>query len=177
MSLRRPEKTEFGSYFARYTGLVPEGKLTEVLQGQTERMLALFGSLSEEDGSYRYAPDKWSVKQVLGHITDTERIMGYRMLCIARGDASPLPGFDENRYAEAGEFDRLPLADLLADFRVMRASTLSLIGSLPESGWDRSGTVSGNAMTSRALAYIIAGHALHHLNVLEERYDAVIGKL
>lgn len=174
MSLRKPERTEYPTRFASYIELVPQGDLTDVLNEQTERALQRFGAISEADGSYRYAPDKWSVKQLLGHVADTERIMTYRMLCAARGDASPLPGFDEKQYADAAGFERLTLAELLEGFALVRRATLSLIASLPDEAWERSGVVGGHAITARALAYVTAGHERHHGIVLRERYAAVL---
>lgn len=176
MSLHKPEPAEHPGYFAAYIGLVPEGDLTELLDAQTEQVLRLYGSIREEDAGYRYGPDKWSVKQLLGHVADTERVMSYRMLCAARGDSSPLPGFDENEYVRGADFERQSLTSLLEGFVAVRRATLSLIASLPEQAWGRSAIVNGNAITARALAYVIAGHELHHGRILEERYAAVVGK-
>lgn len=176
MNLRKPELAEYPGHFAPYIGLVPEGDLPELLEGQTEHALRLYGSIREEDGLYRYAPEKWSVKQLLGHVTDTERIMSYRMLCAARGDASPLPGFDENDYVRHAAFERLSLTSLLEGFAAVRRATLSLIAVLPEEAWERKAVVNGHTVTARALAYVIAGHELHHGVVLQNRYAAVLSK-
>lgn len=177
MSLRKPDRSEHSASFAAYIDLVPEGDWTERLQEQTERTRQLFASIREEDGNYRYAPEKWTVKQLLGHIADTERIMSYRILRVARGDATPLPGFDENDYVREAGFERQSLADLLQSFLDVRRATLSLIGSIPESSWLHEGIANGGKVTARAVAYILAGHERHHIRVLEERYAAVIAKL
>ncbi|MEF3302410.1 DinB family protein [Paenibacillus sp. GYB003] len=176
MSLRKPGPAEYAGHFGEYIGQVPDGSLTDILNEQADRVRRLFGSVREEDGGYRYAPDKWSVKEVLGHIVDTETVMSYRMMRVARGDRTPLPGFDENDFVRGGEFGRLTIAALLEQFDAVRRATVLLVGSLPEKAWAREGTVSGHAITARALAYVIAGHERHHTRLLEERYGAVVAK-
>jgi hypothetical protein len=119
----------------------------------------------------RYAAGKWSVKEVLGHLTDAERIFAYRLMRIARRDATPLPGFDENAYVPAGEFDARPLDSLVGEFGALRLSTIELVEGLPSDAWARRGQASGASITARALAYIIVGHVAHHARVLRERYE------
>jgi DinB superfamily len=166
----RPEAGEHPPYFERYTKLVPAGDVVETLARQSDEMLALLRPLSEEKAGHRYAPGKWSIKDLVGHVTDTERVFGYRALAIARGDQGSLPGFDENVYAEMARFDRLPFTDLLSGFDVVRQSSLTLLRQLDAEAWGRVGTANGHATSVRAMAFIMAGHARHHENILRERY-------
>jgi hypothetical protein len=170
MGLKQPLPGEYGEAYAHYLGSTPKGDLLSVLQAQSADVAALFGALSEVQGAYRYAPGKWSLKDLLQHLSDGERIFAYRTLRLGRGDATPLPGFEENDYAAAAKADDRPLADLLADFRVAREATLSLCRSLPDQAWDFKGTTSGKQITARCIPYIIHGHAAHHLDVIRERY-------
>lgn len=174
MSLSRPDAAEYAAHFTPYIGLVPDGSLPDLLREQAKLVKELFGAIREEDGDYRYAPDKWTVKEVLGHVIDTELVMTYRLMRVARGDRTPLPSFDENDFIRGGEFGRLSIADLLAHFGIVRQATLTLIESMPEKAWEREGSVAGHPVTARALAYIVAGHERHHTRLLEERYGAVI---
>lgn len=169
-SATRPAPAEFVPYFATYIDKVPDGDVIAVLEsgiGTTRKLLA---PVSEERGEYRYAEGKWSLKEVLGHMSDTERIFAYRMLTFARGDAGPLPGFDENSYTPAQESDRVPLALLLDEFVAVRAATLALLKVLPPAAWERGGVASNHPLSARAAAWIIAGHEIHHRRVIEERY-------
>ncbi|WP_019909699.1 DinB family protein [Paenibacillus sp. HW567] len=169
--IQRPERSEYSDYTARYVSLVPsEGELATILRVQSDLTFELLGGLTEEQGSYRYAPDKWSVKQLIGHLTDNDRIMSYRLLAIARGEQAPLPGYEENSYAAAGDFDRFTLQDLVRQYKLVRQSTLALLESLPEEAWSRMGTASSAPISVRAIACVIIGHELHHLAVLKERY-------
>jgi DinB superfamily len=167
---RRPAAGEHPPYFERYTKLVPAGDVVETLARQSGEMLALLRPLSEEKAGHRYAPGKWSIKGVLGHVTDTERVFAYRALAIARGDQGSLPGFDENVYAEHAGFDRLPFADLVSGFEIVRQSSLTLLRQLDADAWERVGTANGHATSLRAMAFIMAGHQRHHVNVLREHY-------
>lgn len=170
MYLHKPKEGEFNPYFGRYIGVTPEGDPVLLLQEQERDLLALYGALNEEQSMYKYEEGKWSLKELLGHIADTERIMSYRMLCAARGDKTPLPGFDQDIYVNGTSFDRKPLAELIADFRAVRAATLSLVQSLTEEELGRAGVVNNASTTAAALVYIIIGHAGHHLNIVRERY-------
>jgi uncharacterized damage-inducible protein DinB len=131
-------------------------------------------SLDDSRALRRYAPDKWSVKQTLGHVTDAERVFAYRMLRIARGDETPLAGFEQNDYVTAANFDALPLAGLVDAFRATRAATIALTGEISGDAWLRTGTASGFRVSARALLYIITGHLAHHLGILRERYDVPV---
>ncbi|MFZ1376139.1 MAG: DinB family protein [Geothrix sp.] len=170
MGLQRPQPAEYGEAYAHYLGATPEGDLLAVLQVQAADVAVLFGALSEAQGDYRYAQGKWSLKDLLQHLSDAERIFAYRILRLGRGDATPLPGFEEDDYAAAAKADERSVADLLADFRAAREATLTLCRSLPEAAWDFKGTTSGKQITTRCIPYIIHGHAAHHLAVIRERY-------
>lgn len=166
----RPGPMEFSPYYARYIERVPDGDVVETLRTQIADTVALVASLSEERGAYRYAPDKWSIREVLGHLADTERIMAYRALRIARRDITPLPGYDENAYVANARFDSRSLHDLADDLTITRRSTLSVLAPLNDDELARGGTASEAPVTVRALAWIIAGHERHHLALLHERY-------
>ncbi|MGG6309998.1 DinB family protein [Paenibacillus macerans] len=168
--LTRPQPGEYADHFAEYINEVPEGDLLAFLESQPELLRRECGGLTEAQGDYRYAEGKWSVKEVLGHIADTERVMSYRLLRIARGDATPLPGFDEELFVSHASFGRQTIAELLDGFAVVRESTLALVRQLDDAAWLRLGTASGGPVSARALAYIIAGHAHHHFSILRERY-------
>ncbi|HYE58379.1 MAG TPA: DinB family protein, partial [Rhodothermales bacterium] len=141
-----------------------------VLERQATELDALLRSLDEERARHRYAPGKWSVKEVLGHVTDAERIFAYRLLCIARGDQTSFPGFDENAYVPNSGADDRSMDDLLDEFAAVRRATLALLRGLPDAAMTRIGTANGQLVSVRALPFILAGHAQHHLNVLRERY-------
>jgi uncharacterized damage-inducible protein DinB len=168
--MRRPAPHDFNPYYARYIERVPEGPLDAILEAQLRDTRALLDGVSAERAEYRYAPGKWSVKEVVGHLADVERIMGYRLLCAARGDVTPLPGFDENAYVPGGRFGRRTLPDITAELAAVRAATVALIRSLDEAALDGRITANGSPVTARAMAFIIAGHERHHLGVLRERY-------
>lgn len=167
-----PAATEFNPYYGRYIALVPAGDIIAALERQAQETLRLLGGISPEQAEHRYAPGKWSIKEVVGHIADAERIFGYRALRFARGDGTALPGFDENAYVPAGEFGGRSLAELAAEFKAVREATLAMFRGLPESSMTRAGTASDSAVSVRALAWITAGHELHHVKLLRERYLA-----
>ena len=167
----RPESAEVPASYAGYVGKVRDGEdLMGLMESQLEEVRSAFGRFPEARGSYRYAPGKWSVKELLGHLSDTERIFCYRTLRFARGDTTPLPGFDENAYAPEMRADQRPLADLLEEWLDVRRATLSCLRGLPADTWTRRGVASGKEISVRALAYAIAGHTRHHLEMLAERY-------
>jgi DinB superfamily len=168
--VRRPEPAEHAPYYSRYIRLVPDGPIVETLATQIEDTLAVLTSLSPEQARYRYAPEKWTVQQVIGHVADAERVFSYRALAFARGETNELPGFDENAYAAASPAGSIALADLMEDLVGIRRATLSLFRNLTPEGWSRSGIANRNTISVRALAWVIAGHERHHLSVLRERY-------
>ena len=166
----RPAENEFAPYYARYIERVADGDVLRALSKQCETTTTLVRSLPEERGGFRYAPGKWSVREVLGHVIDAERIFGYRALTFARGDTVSLPGFDEDNYARASNADRRTLADLAAEFEIVRRSTIALFHSFDETALGRRGKANNVEVTVRALAFITAGHELHHADVLRTKY-------
>jgi hypothetical protein len=166
----RPDKQEYASYFSTYIDLVPDEGYDQFLRDQLTELTALFAQVSEEQGEGRYAPGKWSLKEVLGHMADTERVMSYRMMRIARGDSTKLPGFDQDVLIENGHFGEFSLQALLEDFVAVRHATFTLLATIAETAWLRSGNVSDKDVTVRSLAYIIAGHTQHHLNIIRHKY-------
>jgi uncharacterized damage-inducible protein DinB len=166
----RPADDEYAPYYAGYVSHVPAGDVAELLAQQLADTLALIRSLPESRGSHRYGPGKWSIKEVIGHVIDAERIFSYRALRIARGDATPLPGFEQNDYVPAGAFDHRTFPDLADELAAVRQSTLQLFRHLDAAALARRGTASGNAVSARAIAYIIAGHERHHVEILKTRY-------
>lgn len=170
----RPATDEYAPYFQRYLEKIPDGDLIERLTDQLAETRAMLGSLSDSDARFRYAPDKWSVKEVVGHIADTERIMAYRALCFARGEEGLLPSFDENAYVKASRFDERALGALVAELGTVRASTIAFFDGLTDDELLRRGHVPSGEYTVRALAHIIAGHERHHQQILRGRYLAAI---
>lgn len=168
--ISRPGADEYAPYYAKYVEKVPGGDLLALLERQGKDTAALLRDLPDGAARHRYAPDKWSVKEVLGHIADAERVFAYRALCIARGDQTPLPSFDENAYAGASGADARPMADLAAEFLAVRAASVALLAGLDEERLARRGTASGKTISVRALAHVIAGHEKHHVAILHERY-------
>ena len=166
----RPAETEFAEYYRNYVGLVPDGDIIAILATQIEDTLALVRDLTEQQALHAYAPGKWSVKQVIGHIIDAERIFGYRILRFARRDTTPLASFNENEYAANAMSDSRPLASLVAELSAVRRATVALLAGLPADPWTRSGPASGYDVSVRAIAWITAGHELHHREILTSRY-------
>ena len=166
----RPEPDEMPPHFVGYLKRVPELDPATACATQIEETLALLDRISETDAMYRYAHGKWSIKEVVGHLTDVERIMAYRALCIARGDTTPLPGFDENAYVPVAKFDTRSLADLVGELRTVRAGTLALLRTFDADAWRRRGTANGTPVSVRAIAFMIPGHERHHVEVLRTRY-------
>jgi DinB superfamily len=168
--LVRPTRDEYASSFQAYVERVPDGDVLQHLQVQGERTRASFAKLDEAKGRFQYAPGKWTVKRLLQHVTDGERMFCYRALCIARGEQVSLPAFDENSYAANDGSDARRLHDVVAEFASVRAATLTLFGGFDAAAWQRRGTANGQPVSVRALPWITAGHELHHLAVLRERY-------
>lgn len=166
----RPAPDEYAPYYGRYIALIPDGPIVETLRSQIAETTAVLGALPEAKGEHRYEPGKWSVKEVLGHVIDGERVFSYRALRFARRDETPLPGFDENLYVPAAGFSRRTIRSLLDEFRAVREATVHLYQNLDDEALSRSGIASENRMSVRALAWTIAGHERHHLGVLRERY-------
>ncbi len=176
MTQKRPQTGEYAPFYGGYIARVPEGDLLTILESGYEDWKRLLGALTESQADYRYEPSKWSIKEVVGHITDTERIFAYRLLRIARGDQTPLSGFEQDDYVREGYFSGRRLADLLAEFGAVRRATTILLRSIPDQVWMRRGIANQKEVTVTALAFIIAGHELHHRTILEERYLPALPK-
>lgn len=171
-AIARPEPGEYNPYYERYLALVPEGDILGTLDAQRRQMLLLLSGRDEAEGNFRYAPGKWTVGEVLGHVCDTERIFAYRALRIARADRTPMEGFEQDDYVKNGPFGTLPLPEIIEDYIAVRRASLSLLRNLNEAAWMRKGIANQKEVTVRALAYLIAGHELHHRRILEEKYFA-----
>jgi hypothetical protein len=170
LSIIRPAADESSPYYHGYIAKVADEDLGQQLLGQLQELEQLFQNVTDRAALMRYAPSKWSIKEILGHLADTERIFSYRLLRIARGDRTPLPGYDEKAYVPPGRFDDRPLPMLLAELRAVRLSTTALIEGLPDEAWAYRGVANNQPISARALAFIIVGHMAHHLGVLRERY-------
>ena len=168
--MERPAEGEFAPFYARYVALVPEADILAVLDSQAEEIRRLTASVARERETFRYAEGKWSIREVLGHLVDGERIFGYRAFCISRGETAALPSFDENRYVAAARSGATPLSELADELALVRRSNLVVLRRLGPSEWARVGTASGKPVSVRALAWVMAGHPRHHFQVLSERY-------
>jgi len=169
-AIERPSPTEYAEYYRGYVDLVPKGDLIDTLTDQFDETALLLGPLTDEEASRPYAPGKWSVKEVLGHVIDSERIFAYRALRIARGDQTPLAGYDQDTFVKAAGFNRRTLAGLLADLHLARRSTIALFRELSAEELARTGVANDNPVSVRAIAWIIAGHERHHVKIVRERY-------
>ena len=165
-----PDRTEAAEYYYTYIDQVGGGDIRSTLDAQASDTLALLRSISDEDSRRRYAPDKWSMRQVASHINDTERVFVFRALWFARGFEVPLPGYDQNIAIALADADERSWSSHIEEFNAVRSATRALFANLPAHAWDRRGVASGNPFTVRALAYITAGHVTHHTRILRERY-------
>lgn len=168
--LQRPALNEYAEYYDRYASLVPETDILQVLREQLESLRTLLSTIPAEQETFRYAPDKWSIREMIGHLNDGERIFGYRAFSFAHGEAAALPGFEQDDYVRESNSAETPLQDLLAQFVALRQANLLMLEQLKESAWTRSGIASDNPITVRALVWIIAGHVRYHMQILAERY-------
>lgn len=168
--MNRPEKNEYAEFYAGYVALVEETDIIRALQNQPNELRDLLAGVSPEKEDYRYAENKWSIREMLGHIIDGERVFSYRALRISRGDETPLAGFEENSYVANSNFSEVKLAELLEEFALLRQSNVFLFKNLTDEMWRRTGTASEAKVSVRALAYITAGHVRHHANVLRSSY-------
>ncbi len=167
MLQQRPDETEYAPYAKGYVECVEGSNLLAVLAANTSEFVSLVRNLN---GAFRYAPGKWTVNEVVGHITDAERIFASRLLCVARGDTTPFPPFEQDDYVATGDFNSRTLSDVLAEFEAVRQSSILLIKGLPADSWLRRGTVSGVSVTPRGLAFVLAGHERHHYRILRDKY-------
>jgi len=170
MPNRRPDVSEYTPNYTTYISEAPEGGIVTVLRQQGSEILGMLSALPESMGGHRYAPGKWSIRELVGHLNDAERSFGHRAFRFSRGDGSPMPGFDEDAYIAASNYDVRTLADLTEEFGHLRAATSADFMHLTPEAWDRRGIANGKEISVRALAFVIAGHAQHHLKVLRERY-------
>lgn len=168
--IARPAADEYGDYYSSYIDSVPDSDLLDELSRQGRALQERFSELGEERARHRYAPGKWSVKEVLGHLVDCERIMSYRALCFARSERQSLPGFEQDDFVAAADFDSRPLSELLAEYAAVREATVALFAGLSPTELARRGRANDLVFSVRALAYLIAGHERHHLEILAERY-------
>jgi len=168
--MQRPQPAEYNEYYSLYVNQVPDGDILQILGNGVKRTAGLLGGLPAEWETYRYEPGKWSVREVLGHVIDVERVFAYRALAIARADSTPLPGMDQDVWSAASNAADRPLARQLEDLRSARASSIALFESFDDAVWEKSGTASGFPFTVRTFPWILAGHEIHHRRVLEERY-------
>ena len=168
--IEKPSPSEHEAYYSLYIDQVPEGDVLETLGTQIETTLDLLASVSPELEEHRYAPDKWSVREVVGHVIDAERVFAYRAFTFGRSDAAPIPGMEQNEYAAASNAAVRPLAELAAELAVVRRSTLALFRGLPDDAWSRAGVASGFSFTVRCFPFLIAGHEIHHRKGLIENY-------
>jgi hypothetical protein len=170
MQSARPDATEYAPFYTGYVALVPEADVVSALRDSGREITAALAAIPESRGGFRYADGKWTIRELVGHVIDAERIFTYRALRLARGDSTPLPSFEENDYVRSAGSDVRTMADLVAEQRAVRESTVHMVASFPDEAWTRTGTVSGRPVSVRALAYITAGHARHHLAILRDRY-------
>ncbi len=172
----RPSDAEYAPHFSRYVALVPEPDALWVLHTQIGEITRLASAVPLEHESFRYAPDKWTIREVFGHLVDCERVFGYRAFCIGRGEQAPLPAFDENTYVAESRYNDSRLNDLVEEFTLTRNANLKCFGHLTDIEWKRQGTASSKPISVRALAFIMAGHVRHHINGLQEHYGVMGGK-
>jgi DinB family protein len=169
-AIGRPETTEFAEYYTGYISKVPGADILQFLQQQLATTSELLRGLPEAKGDFRYETGKWSIKELFGHIIDTERVFAYRGLVFARNDSTPLPGFDQDPWSQYANYANLKLSDIAAEFDAVRRSSIHLFRNLDQAAWSRKGIANKNGMTVRAAAFIIGGHTQHHLDILNSRY-------
>jgi len=168
--MNRPEPSEYAPYYEGYVSLVPETDILTVLRDQNDELRSLVEAMPEERGTYAYAEAKWTVKELLSHLIDGEKIFAYRALRISRGDATPIEGFDQDPYIEHSHANERSFGDLIGEFDLNRRANLVMFGNMRDPDWMRFGTASDNAVSAKAVAWIMAGHVRHHVNILKERY-------
>lgn len=168
--LQKPTANQYPEYFQRYVNLVPDGDIFEILKSNKEKMILLLSGLSDKQAEYRYAEGKWSIKEVLGHIIDTERIFAYRTLRMGRNDKTNIPQYDHDAYVAEAKFDNQKIADLIEHYKAVRDASISLVKSFDENAWERIGLSGGKEFITKCFPFIIAGHEIHHLGIIKERY-------
>jgi hypothetical protein len=170
----RPAPSEYYGDFERYISLVEESDVVPAMKAQALDLRARLDALTEHQAGFRYAPGKWTPRETLGHVIDCERIFGYRALCLARSESQSLPPFEQDDYAAVAGHDGIALTELVDEFAALRTSHILMFAHFDEQAWSRMGVVNGNPTTARAMAYVIVGHARHHVNILRERYGLAV---
>ncbi|MES3034887.1 MAG: DinB family protein [Gemmatimonadota bacterium] len=173
LRFERPRPGTYGAYYQKYIDLVPDGDLRRLLPVIFDANFRALRTITADQERHRYASGKWSIRESVGHMADTERVMSYRAMRVARGDQTPLPSFDENQFVSVARYDDIPLEQILGELMAVHAATILLFENMADEAWDRAGTASNFPISVRALAYIIAGHELHHMNILRERYGVM----
>ncbi len=168
--MNRPLESEYAPFYRGYVAHVSEEEILPVLRSQLDALDVMLNRVSSEQETYRYAEGKWSIRELVGHLIDAERVFGYRAFCIARGESRNLPAFDENEYMLSAPYNQIDLDDLLSELRLVRLSNIAMLRTLDEQAWMRIGTANGSPVSVRALAFIMAGHVRHHMGILRERY-------
>ena len=171
MTSGQPLENEYAPDYRGYISQVSEDEILPVLRSQLDALDVLLGRVTPERETHRYAEGKWSIREIVGHLIDAERVFGHRAFCVARGESQNLPGFEQNDYISAAPYDRIDLEDLLSEFRLVRLSNIAMLRTLDEESWMRIGTANENQVSVRALAFIMAGHVRHHMEVLREKYE------
>jgi hypothetical protein len=170
----RPAPSEYYAHFDRYISLVPESEVVPVMKAQADDLRTRLDALTEQQAGFRYAPGKWTPREMLGHVIDCERIFAYRALCLARGESQSLPGFEQDDYAAVAGHEAVPFTALVDEFAALRASHVHMFGHLDDRAWTRMGLVNGHPTSARAMAFVIVGHARHHVNILRDRYGLLL---
>ena len=168
--MNRPIESEYAPYYQGYIDQVNENEILPVLRSQMDDLDVLLDRVTPEKETFAYSEGKWSIREIVGHLIDGERVFGYRAFCIGRGEKQNLPGFDQDEYMLAAPYNQIDLEDLLSELRLIRLGNMAMFRTFDEASWSRVGTANGNQITARALAFIMAGHVRHHMNVLRERY-------
>ena len=168
--MQRPAQSEYGDYYHLYVSQVPDGNIFDILRVQPGELDALLAGASDDKADYRYAPEKWSLKEVLGHVIDVERMFSFRAFAFARREPAELPSMEQDDYAAATRYADRPLADIVTEYRTVRVATLALFETFDDTEWGRQGRASGFEFSVRSFPFIIAGHQIHHMKVLNERY-------
>jgi hypothetical protein len=170
IEMNRPTESEYAPYYQSYIDQVSESDILPVLRAQMDELDVLLGRVEPPQETFRYAEGKWSIREIVGHLIDGERVFGYRAFCIARGEQQNLPGFDQDDYMVTSHYDQIELEDLLSELRLIRLGNIAMFRTLDEEAWSRLGLANNNSVSVRALAFTMAGHVRHHMNVLRERY-------
>lgn len=168
--MERPSPNEYSPYHAGYISLVPDGDVVALMRAQADELAAIAARVPADRETFAYAPDKWTVRQVFGHLCDGERIFAYRALCISRGDTAQLPGFDENTYVANSKSSSRELRDLAEELVLARRANLHMFESFDDAAWRQTGSANGTPVSVNAIAWVMAGHTRHHLNILRDRY-------